>query len=199
MDRRYAPADAHTAVREIAARVLTTVTAAWPARPVVGIDGRSGAGKTTFGQQLASALDWPLLSTDDLVPGWDGLAASVELLTRWVLRPLGAGQPARWRRYDWTAGRAGAWVDVAPARGLVVEGCGVGTDPAASLLSVVIWLEVPYVLRRQRLEERSDWLDYRPHAARWALQERAVHAGGATAARADIVAEIPPEVTATRR
>jgi len=193
MDRQYAPADTHTATCEIAAYLVASVREPRTARPVVGIDGRSGAGKTTFGHALARALGWPLLSTDDLVPGWDGLAASVERLTRWVLRPLAAGQPACWRRFDWSSGREGAWVAVPPGPGLVVEGCGVGTDPAAPLLSALVWLEVPYARRRHRLERRSDWPAYRPHAARWALQERAVHRGTATAGRADIVMEMPPD------
>lgn len=201
MGRRYLHADTTSAVGEVATYLRTAVHT-WrrgPAPPVVGIDGRSGAGKTTFGTELASTLGWPLLSTDDLAPGWDGLAESVERVTHWVLRPLADGRRARWQRFDWSGGREGDWVEVPGSQGLVVEGCGIGAEPSRSLLSTLIWLDVPYVLRRARLEARADWPSYRPHAAAWALQERALLRRSATAARADIVIGLPTATAGGRR
>ena len=55
---------------------------------VVGIDGMSGSGKSSFARRLASELAAPVLSVDDLVPGWEAIAESVGLLADWVLRPL---------------------------------------------------------------------------------------------------------------
>jgi hypothetical protein len=156
---------------------------------VVGIDGMSGAGKTEFARRLAGELSAPVLSTDDLVPGWDGLAESVGLLTDWVLRPLAAGQPARWQRYDWLAGQPGEWASLDPGDFLVVEGCCAGLFPAAAYLSYLIWIDVPEAERRRRLEQRADWPAYAPFAERWARQEAALQAGAATAARADLVVE----------
>ncbi|MEO8095730.1 MAG: hypothetical protein ABI632_12485, partial [Pseudolysinimonas sp.] len=43
-------------------------------RPVVLIDGRSGAGKTTLARELAPLVGAQLVSLDDVYPGWDGLA-----------------------------------------------------------------------------------------------------------------------------
>jgi len=154
---------------------------------VVGIDGMSGSGKSEFAQRLAAELAAPVLSTDDLVPGWDGLAASVGLLTDWVLRPLAAGQPARWRKYDWLAGRPGEWVDLDPGDLLVVEGCCTGLFPAASYLDYLVWIAVPEAERRRRLERRADWAAYAPFADRWADQEAALQAQAGTAERADLV------------
>jgi hypothetical protein len=183
---------------------------------VIGVDGLSGAGKTGFARRLGAALGAPVLSTDDLVPGWDGLAESVGLLTDWVLRPLSiqgqlnqgrlnqdplktgnplsAGPPARpapvrWRRYDWQAGGPGEWVTLDPGDFLIVEGCCVGTPPAGAYLSYLIWIDAPAAERRRRLERRADWPWYAPHAAAWARQEAALHAPARTPEHADLIVD----------
>jgi hypothetical protein len=154
---------------------------------VIAVDGLSGAGKTSFARRLASELDAPVLSSDDLVPGWDGLAESVGLLTDWVLRPLADGKPARWRRYDWLAARPGEWVTVEPAEFLIVEGCCVGAPPAAAYLSYLIWLDAQEADRRARLELREDWHWYAPHAAAWARQEAVIQSAARTPERANLI------------
>jgi hypothetical protein len=174
---------------------------------VVGIDGMSGSGKSSFAQRLAAELAAPVLHTDDLVPGWDGLAESVGLLTDWVLRPLAAGRPARWRRYDWLAGQPGQWTDLDPGGFLVVEGCCVGLAPAASYLSYLVWIDVPEDERRRRVERRADWAGYAPFAVSWARQENALQAAAGTAERADLVVDngarpegaLPDTITCCRR
>ena len=156
---------------------------------VVGIDGLSGSGKSTFARRLAAELDAPVLSADDLVFGWDALAESVGLLAEEVLRPLAAGRTARWRRYDWLAGQPANWVELAPPDVLIAEGCCVGADPAGGLFSYLIWMDAPAGERRRRLELRSDWAAYAPFAERWARQESALQAAADTPGRADLVVD----------
>jgi hypothetical protein len=156
---------------------------------VVGIDGMSGSGKSSFARRLADELAAPVLSVDDLVPGWDGVAESVGLLADWVLRPLAAGRPARWRRYDWLAGRQAEWVDLPPGEFLVVEGCCVGLPTASACMSYLIWIDAPEDERRRRLEARPDWAGYAPFARRWARQEAALQATADTPGRADLVVD----------
>lgn len=49
-------------------------------QPVVLIDGRSGAGKTTLANTLiCHHADWQLVHADDLYPGWSGLSAVWDL------------------------------------------------------------------------------------------------------------------------
>ena len=77
---------------------LAARAAASGTRPVVLIDGRSGAGKTTLARELAPLLGAQLVSLDDLYPGWGGLEAGSAAVHETVLRdrdpgwtPLGLG------------------------------------------------------------------------------------------------------------
>jgi hypothetical protein len=158
-------------------------------RRVIGVDGLSGSGKSGFARRLAAELAAQVLNADDLVPGWDALAESTPLLTEWVLRPLAAGRPGRWRRYDWMADQPGEWADIEPGDFLVVEGCCVGLPPAAATLSYLIWIDTPAAERRRRLERRPDWSTYQPFVERWARQEDALQADADTQGRADLVVD----------
>ncbi|MGL5912480.1 MAG: hypothetical protein ACRCZP_20905, partial [Phycicoccus sp.] len=61
---------------------------------VVSIDGRSGSGKSSLAAAVASRLRARVVRMDGLYPGWDGLAAGVELLLTYVLEPLWRGEQA---------------------------------------------------------------------------------------------------------
>lgn len=70
---------------------------------MVLVDGRSGTGKTTLGDQLARLLGAQVVHLDDVYPGWDGLRAAADAVVRDVL-----GAPSGYRRWDWaTDGPAG--------------------------------------------------------------------------------------------
>ncbi len=156
---------------------------------MVGVDGMSGAGKTTFAHRLAAELSVRCIGTDELVPGWDGLAASLDLLVDGVLAPLARGEPARWRRFDWIEHRPAEWVELPATPVVVVEGCCVGVPPVAAYLSLLIWIETPDAERRRRLEEREDWDAYAPFFDTWTSQESAIQAGARTQERADLVVD----------
>lgn len=142
--------------------------------PVILIDGRSGAGKTSLTRLLLDR--WPLdaspqlLALDSTYPGWDGLDAAVEDVTRNVLLPHAARQEGRWRRWDWSAGEYAESHAVDPDLPLVVEGSGILTPATAALARVRVWVESPADSRRERALER-DGDTYRPHWERWARQE----------------------------
>jgi predicted kinase len=147
-----------------------------PVGPVrlVTVDGFSGAGKTELADRLGAALAAPVVHLDDIYPGWDGLAAAVPLAVRWIAEPLSRGRPARWRRYDWAAGRFAEWHDVPPAPVVVLEGCGAGAAALRPYAATAIWVEVPPEQREARLRGRPDWPGYAAHRARWAAQEDAL-------------------------
>jgi hypothetical protein len=145
------------------------------ANPVVLIDGRSGAGKSSLAARLAE--NWPfegrvqVIALDSIYPGWDGLDDGVERAREWILRPHARGMLGTWRRWDWTVGDEAESHGVDPALGLVVEGSGVLTPTTAPLADLRIWVEADDSTRRSRALAR-DGDAYRPHWERWAEQER---------------------------
>ena len=153
---------------------------------VVAVDGRSGAGKTSFAGVLAGGLGAPVVSLEDLYGGWDGLEQGIELLAGEVLEPLAAGRTARVPRYDWVAGTWAAPVPLAPPDVLVVEGVGAGARRVAAFESVVVWLEAPLSVRKKRALDR-DGETFAPYWDRWAAQEDRMLARERTPERADVV------------
>ncbi|HEV7741166.1 MAG TPA: hypothetical protein VGO65_01980 [Pseudolysinimonas sp.] len=149
-------------------RLAAAAIASGP-RPVVLIDGRSGAGKTTFARELAPLLDAQLVSLDDLYPGWHGLAAGSAAVTETVLRAHDPG----WSRWDWTAERPAEWHPVDPDRPIVIEGCGALSRTNRALATFGFWLELPAPERRRRALAREP--GFASHWREWAEQER-VHA-----------------------
>ncbi|HEY4948132.1 MAG TPA: hypothetical protein VII19_09545 [Acidimicrobiales bacterium] len=156
---------------------------------VVGVDGMSGAGKSSFARRLSTELSAAFLDTDELVPGWNGLAASLDAVVEWVLVPLARGEPGRWQRYDWVEGRPAEWVEVPVCDILVLEGCCVGTPKVADHLTYLVWIDTPEDERERRLRRRNDWEEYAIFFDRWAAQETALQAGSGTRTRADLVVD----------
>jgi predicted kinase len=181
--------------------VLGLVTAArvrhdGPGPVVLGVDGRSGSGKSDLAGAVTAALradgtDVALLALEDAYPGWDGLAAGVAAVARGVLAPLSRGEPGTVRTFDWDAARPGPVLRVpAPGRPvpdvLVVEGCGAGSAACAPYLDALVWLEAAEEVRRRRALERDDhtWTE---RWATWAAQEEALLAVRDARALADLV------------
>lgn len=159
------------ALRQVRAAVARVAAS----NPVVLIDGRSGAGKTTLSHALVDR--WPLrrrvqlVALDSIYPGWDGLEAGAELARETILVPHARGEVGVWRRWDWTAGMPAEAHAVDPALPLIVEGSGLLTPATAKLGDVRVWLSSPSASRKRRALER-DGDTYRPHWDRWALQEQ---------------------------
>jgi para-aminobenzoate synthetase len=153
---------------------------------VLAIDGRSGAGKTSLAATLAGQLGAPVLSLERLYGGWDGLERGIDLLVFEVLQPLAAGQAALVPRYDWAAR---AWAEptaLEPPEVLIVEGVGAGARRAATLESLLVWLEVPVSTRKQRALDR-DGETFAPYWDQWAAQEDLMLARDRTPDRANII------------
>ena len=156
---------------------------------VVGVDGLSGSGKSSFAERLAGALGCPCIGTDQMVQGWDGLKASLDVLATGVLGPWERGAPARWRRFDWSAYRPSEWVSLPPPDVVVVEGCCVGVPPAGDHLGYLVWVDTPAEERRRRLHGREDWTAFAPFFDSWTAQESTLQEGARTAERADLIVD----------
>lgn len=122
---------------------------------LVAVDGPAGSGKTTLAAALAAGLraDGLTVATvhlDDLYEGWSGLDGVWERFEEWVLAPLAAGRPARYRRYDWGSGAWAEWVDVAIPDVLVVEGCGSAPRAVDAVAVLTVWVEAGREVRLAR-------------------------------------------------
>lgn len=141
---------------------------------LIGIDGPAGGGKSTLAARVAAALDdAPVVRMDDLYPGWDGLAAAVPKLVRWILSPAEHGRIPRYRRYDWHRGGYAEWRAVRRHRYLIVEGAGSTCGTARGYFAVRVFVDADPDERMRRALRRDGEM-FRPHWDRWARQEAAV-------------------------
>ena len=154
--------------------IVDAVTALSATNPVVLIDGRSGAGKTSLARALVAR--WPLagrvqlVALDSVYPGWEGLDDGVDLARDQILVPHARGLIGVWQRWDWDAEAPAEAHAVDPSLPLVVEGAGILTPVTARLSDVRVWVESPASSRKTRALQR-DGDAYRPHWERWSRQE----------------------------
>ncbi|MDX1891982.1 hypothetical protein [Mycolicibacterium sp. 050158] len=135
------------------------------------VDGRSGAGKTTFAAALQALWeDSAVVHLDDVYPGWGGLSAGVEHVHDALLAPRRAHRGGRWRRWDWSRESPAEWHDVAPDRPLIVEGSGALTPENRALADLGIWIECADDTRKRRALRR-DGATFAAQWDRWAAQE----------------------------
>ncbi|MDQ2697725.1 MAG: hypothetical protein M3Y46_02935, partial [Actinomycetota bacterium] len=153
--------------------ITTAIGQVAASNPVILIDGRSGAGKTSLARALVAR--WPMrgrvqsVALDSIYPGWDGLDQGVELARDLILKPHARGLVGVWQRWDWTTGEPAEAHAVDPSLPLIVEGAGLLTPATAKLGDVRVWLESPATSRKQRALAR-DGGAFRPHWERWARQ-----------------------------
>lgn len=153
------------------------------ARPlIVGIDGRSGSGKTVLSKTLAETLaaqhQVTVLRLETLYRGWHGLQDGINIFATRVLPQLAAGESATYPTWDWHAddsqdGGPGPEVTTEPTEVIICEGVGVGARQNRDFLDVLIWLRVPDQARFDRAIGR-DGDFYRRQWDNWAAQERRV-------------------------
>lgn len=146
------------------------------ANPLLLIDGRSGAGKTTLVERLVGG--WPgseqpqVVALDSVYPGWDGLDAGAATIIDQVIEPFSRGEAGAWPRWDWAHERYAERHEVDPGRPLIVEGVGILQPRCVRLAPIRIWLDAPDAERRARAIAR-DGATYEPHWERWGRQELA--------------------------
>ena len=156
---------------------------------IIGIDGRSGSGKTRLSELLEQSLSAEgigvrVLNLDSIYPGWDGLEEGTKTWQE-ISRNLRKGKPASYREWDWHADAPGPEHTINPAQETVIICEGVGA--IAGTCDVRIVVRAPDELRYRRAIDRDGEM-YRPHWERWAAQEEALFATySATYAQADFI------------
>jgi len=126
---------------------------------IIGVDGRSGTGKTSLAAQLEQELTAAghsvhVLHLDDFYPGWDGLFDGVEAWDALSVQ-LTEGIAGTYTPWDWEAGAPGAF-------------CA-----SSCACEVRILATAPDEVRYERAMSR-DGDTFRPRWERWAEQEEAL-------------------------
>jgi uridine kinase len=144
---------------------------------LVALDGPSGAGKSTLAELLAQQLGAVHIPSDDFFAaevtdaGWDARdpAARARDAIDWrrlrseVLKPLLAGQPARWHAFDFEAGlrpdgtygMQTAWTERQPAAVIVLDGAYSTRPELLDLIDLSVLVDVPLAVRHARLAARE--------------------------------------------
>lgn len=155
---------------------------------VVCLDGLAGSGKTTLAAALAGLRpDAAVLGTDEMLHGWRGLPELGGALLR-LLRPMRAGEPGRWRRWDWIASSWADEVPQPPTGLLILEGVGSGSSEIRDLIGTLVWVGADDEVRLRRWLAR-DGEAMRPYWTDWLADEAEHHAEHDTRARADLVVD----------
>ena len=148
---------------------------------LVGVDGRGGAGKSTF----ATTLGGTCVHMDDFVfePwGW----FDFERVRAQVLDPLLRDEPAVYQRYDWDARCLIEWHTVAPGGVVVVEGVAALDLRLRDAYDLRVWVDTPLAVCLSRGLER-DGQAARPLWAAWSVKEERYAAEQRPRAAADVV------------
>ena len=140
------------------------------------LDGHSGAGKTRLAGRWPALGRAPVVHLDFFYPGWDGLAAGVELAVGWVARPLSGGTPGALAALRLDRRRVRRVAGDAVGAGRRAGGLRAGSAALRPYASTAVWVDTPADLRDDRLRARIDWPGYAPHRARWTAQEEALFA-----------------------
>jgi uridine kinase len=150
---------------------------------LIGIDGRSGAGKSVLADRLRDHLpDLVIIHKDDfyrVMPESARAALNAEQgyrqyvdwnrLERQVLCPLSGGEHARYERYDWVRKELAETIEVSPLQIVVVEGVGSTRPELRDYYHFRIWVETSDATRVTRQLSRTwDSLDW---IRRWAAAE----------------------------
>lgn len=160
--------------------------------PIILIDGRAGAGKSTFAEKLQQQLfkdgeSAPrVIHMDAIFEGWDGLSLGADYLVRFILNPLAKGETASWQDWSWVRNERSTWREFSGGTPLIVEGCGSLTERSKAHADISIWLEASEATRRKRWIERERHLDKFDF---WAAQELDFYAREKSREFADLVHE----------
>jgi uridine kinase len=159
---------------------------------VVAIDGASGAGKSSLASAVAGIIVATVVPSDDFfatgIPSaaWDRRSPADRVrdaidwrrLRQEALEPLLAGEPARWKAFDFTAQRpdgsypvASEFTECAAAPVILLDGAYSSRPELADLISLSVLVEVSAGVREARLRAREEAAFLREWHERWDAAE----------------------------
>src|SRR5207248_3279992 len=143
---------------------------------IIAVDGAGGAGKSTLAEWLASRLRASIIHTDDFA-SWDNPVDWWPELIELALKPLAAGQPARYQPTKWGDEKNGPIV-ICPGGTVVLEGVTASRLVFRPYLAYSIWVEADRDVRLQRgiardgEEARAQWKRWMEAEDRYIATER---------------------------
>jgi uridine kinase len=163
--------------------VLDAVRPSVDRATLVGVDGMSAAGKSTFARRLGEASGAEIVAIDDFYRVMDDdvrfdlePSAAVRLDYDWqrlateVLTPLRAGRTAHYRQYDWETGTLPEARATATSAGIViVEGVYACRPELFAIYDLTVFVTTPDALRWERQGERPESLEWKQ---RWDRAEQ---------------------------
>jgi uridine kinase len=159
---------------------------------IVGVDGRSGSGKSFLAARLATLMAAPIIEIDDFV-SWDCFAGWWPRFDTQVLAPLLAGRDARFQARDWSdwyGSSLGEWKTQPWAPTIILEGVTCTRRATMGRITYAVWVEAPAELRLARGMARDNTFpDKEQLWNRWMLEEDEFFATDGTRDRADIVVD----------
>jgi uridine kinase len=135
---------------------------------VIAVDGPGGAGKSTLAEWLARELSAPIIHTDDFAT-WEMPIDWWPNLLEKVLKPIAAGQAARYRPTSWGAPEKDQLV-IEPTDFVILDGVTASREAFRPYLAYSIWIETPREVRLHRGLER-DGNDARAAWDDWMAEE----------------------------
>jgi uridine kinase len=121
----------------------------------IGVDGKGATGKTRLADRIAAALPRSVVvHIDDFarpdVQGWER-----DRFIRQVLKPLLAGRPGRYQRWDFDRNVGAEWHTIPSGVPVIVEGVSATDERLGVPWDFTIWVEAPYRVRLARALERD--------------------------------------------
>ena len=156
------------------------------------VDGRSGAGKTTWAERLAEMVKGSaLLHTDDVAWNLDAFAWD-DLLLSEVIAPWRRGEVVSFVPPGWVTHHRPGSINVPATHTLIVEGVGAGRATLAREAEATIWVQSDRDAARRRGVERDITLGRTPNEARafwaeWARAEDPFQDASRVWSRADLI------------
>jgi len=159
---------------------------------IVGVDGRSGSGKSFLASRLSTELAAPIIEIDDFV-SWGCFAGWWPRFDAQVLTPLVAGRDATFQARDWSdwyGSSLGAWKTQPWSPVIILEGVTCTRRETIGRITYAAWVEAPAHLRLARGLARDSAHDGKEELwKRWMVEEDEFFAADETRERADIIVD----------
>jgi uridine kinase len=159
---------------------------------IVGIDGRSGSGKSVLAARLSDRIGAPIIEIDDFV-SWDCFAGWWPRFDAQVLTPLSAGRDATFQARDWSdwyGSSLGAWKTQPWSPTIIVEGVTSTRRETIGRITYAIWVEAPASLRLARGMARDSTFEGKEELwRRWMIEEDEFFVADGTRDRADMIVD----------